>query len=617
MDDRDSDTLNSDEEKSDEENSDEENSDEENSEEENSDEENSEEENSDEENSEEENSDEENSDEENSDEENSGDESSHDGGGDGEKCRLCKTSDKPRHPCEPTRMSTPNLAHVQLDLVITGLVMYTIKKAKVPPSVIDAHSLIKHLSEKAKQQIKHDEMFVTTFQNVEKIHKAVFKEVLKKLGTAKEVLQFMERQRVDSIFIDELRIQLMSPPPKKKGCFGRFVSSMGKLFRGRKAVYEQSCEAYKHNGNTSGHFHIDVDGSGPIRPQLVYCNMTEDDTWMVIHHNNSELTRVRPSPDVNQLLVHFDYSSREEQLSAVISQSQHCEQELAYRCRKSRLLNTPEGSPFSWWLGGPGPGHLQAYWGGAQPGSQQCACGLQGDCVDPQHYCNCDADRLEWAEDSGLLTHKESLPVRSLVLGDLQRPGSEAAYRVGPLRCKGDKSFWNAAFFDKETSYLHFPTFHGELSADISFLFKTTASSGVFLENLGIRDFIRIELRSSTQVVFSFDVGNGPLEVLVQSNESLNDSRWHRVRAERNVKEATLRLDQLPPARQEAPAEGHVHLQLNSQLFIALSDIKAAESARPDFSINSRSSDPSPSRLGGPTSSHNPARKKRHILKLL
>ncbi|XP_019957931.2 contactin-associated protein-like 4 isoform X1 [Paralichthys olivaceus] len=334
------------------------------------------------------------------------------------------------------------------------------------------------------------------------------------------------------------------------------------------SVYEQSCEAYKHNGNTSGHFYIDVDGSGSIKPQLVYCNMTEEDTWMVIQHNNTELTRVRPSPDENQHLVHFDYSSHEEQLSAVISQSQHCEQELSYHCRKSRLLNTPEGSPFSWWLGGPGSGLLQAYWGGAQPGSQQCACGLQGDCVDPQHYCNCDADRLEWAEDSGLITHKESLPVRSLALGDIQRAGSEAAYRVGPLRCQGDKNFWNAAFFDKETSYLHFPTFHGELSADISFLFKTTASSGVFLENLGIKDFIRIELRSSTEVVFSFDVGNGPLDVLVESNVSLNDNRWHRVRAERNVKEATLRLDELPAAAQEAPADGHFHLQLNSQLFI-------------------------------------------------
>lgn len=50
------------------------------------------------------------------------------------------------------------------------------------------------------------------------------------------------------------------------------------------AVYEHSCEAYKHNGNTSGYFYIDVDGSGPIRPQLVYCNMTGDTHSPHPHH---------------------------------------------------------------------------------------------------------------------------------------------------------------------------------------------------------------------------------------------------------------------------------------------------------------------------------------------
>ncbi|XP_030012152.1 contactin-associated protein-like 4 [Sphaeramia orbicularis] len=334
------------------------------------------------------------------------------------------------------------------------------------------------------------------------------------------------------------------------------------------SIHEQSCEAYKHKGNTSGYYYIDVDGSGPIKPQLIYCNMTEEKTWMVIQHNNTELTRVRPSVGKNQHLAHFEYTSQDEQLMAIVSQSEHCEQEVAYHCRKSRFLNTPEGSPLSWWVGGPGVGQVQNYWGGAQPGSQQCACGFQEKCVDPKHHCNCDADRAEWTNDSGLLTQKETLPVRSLVLGDVHRPGSESAYRVGPLRCHGDKNVWNAAFFEKETSYLHFPTFHGELSADISFLFKTTSSSGVFLENLGIKDFIRIELSSSTEVLFSFDVGNGPLEVRVQTGAPLNDNRWHRVRAERNIKEASLRLDELPAATQEAPANGHIHLQLNSQLFI-------------------------------------------------
>uniref|UniRef100_A0A671NE08 Contactin-associated protein-like 4 n=1 Tax=Sinocyclocheilus anshuiensis TaxID=1608454 RepID=A0A671NE08_9TELE len=342
------------------------------------------------------------------------------------------------------------------------------------------------------------------------------------------------------------------------------------VFSIQQAIYEASCEAYKHKGNTSGFYYIDVDGSGPIKPQLIYCNMS-DKAWMVIQHNNTELTKLKVSSGINQHLAHFNYSADVEQIQAIITQAEYCEQELSYHCKKSRLLNTPDGAPFSWWVGRSGEAHM--YWGGAVPGSQQCACGLQDNCVHPEHFCNCDADSKEWyffgrSNDSGLLSHKEHLPVRALTVGDINRSGSEAAYRVGPLQCYGDNNFWNAAYFNKETSYLHFPTFHGELSADISFLFKTSSSSGVFLENLGIKDFIRIELSSPTRVLFSFDVGNGPLEVKVETPAALNDERWHHVRAERNVKEASLYVDHHPGAVQKAPADGHIHLQLNSQLFV-------------------------------------------------
>ncbi|XP_059395977.1 contactin-associated protein-like 4 isoform X1 [Carassius carassius] len=331
------------------------------------------------------------------------------------------------------------------------------------------------------------------------------------------------------------------------------------------SIYEASCEAYKHKGNTSGFYYIDVDGSGPVKPQLIYCNMS-DKAWMVILHNNTELTKLKASSGIDQHLAHFNYSADVEQIQAIITQAEYCEQELSYHCKKSRLLNTPDGAPFSWWVGRSSEAHM--YWGGAVPGSQQCACGLQENCVHPEHFCNCDADSKEWSNDSGLLSHKEHLPVRALAVGDINRSGSEAAYRVGPLQCYGDNNFWNAAYFNKETSYLHFPTFHGELSADISFLFKTSCSSGVFLENLGIKDFIRIELSSPSQVLFSFDVGNGPLEVKVETPSALNDERWHQVRAERNVKEASLYVDHHPGAVQKAPADGHMHLQLNSQLFV-------------------------------------------------
>ena len=56
------------------------------------------------------------------------------------------------------------------------------------------------------------------------------------------------------------------------------------------------------------------------------------------------------------------------------------------------------------------------------------------------------------------------------------------------------ESVWNAATFYQESSYLYFPTPQAELASDISFYFKTSAPSGVFLENLGLKDFIRVEL---------------------------------------------------------------------------------------------------------------------------
>ncbi|XP_044898612.1 contactin-associated protein-like 3 isoform X6 [Felis catus] len=235
-------------------------------------------------------------------------------------------------------------------------------------------------------------------------------------------------------------------------------------------LYEQSCEAHKHRGDSSGLYYIDSDGSGPLEPALVYCNMT-DTTGTSVQHNGSHLARVKSSDGESPHPVAFKYTASMDQLQAIIDRADHCQQELAFYCKKSRLSARHD-------------------------------------------------------------------------------------------------SFWNSASFNTETSYLHFPTFRGEFSADVSFFFKTTAPSGVFVENLGITDFIRLELHAPSEVTFSFDVGNGRCEVTVRSPTPFNDNQWHHVRAERNVKEASLQVDQLPSETQAAPADGHARLQLNSQLFV-------------------------------------------------
>uniref|UniRef100_A0A8C7F8A5 Contactin associated protein family member 5 n=1 Tax=Oncorhynchus kisutch TaxID=8019 RepID=A0A8C7F8A5_ONCKI len=332
------------------------------------------------------------------------------------------------------------------------------------------------------------------------------------------------------------------------------------------SIYEASCEAYRLTGSSSGLFSIDPDGSGPLGPTQVYCNMTENKVWTVVIHNSTDPVRVQGSTLQNPYIMKFNYSASPEQLMALVARSEQCQQEVVYSCRKSRLFNTWDGSPLSWWVDQ--GGERRTYWGGFLPGVQQCSCSLDENCMDMNYFCNCDADTDSWANDTGVLSYKEHLPVSEIVIGDTNRTGSEALYRIGPLRCYGDKSVWNAASFYQESSYLHFPTLQAELSADISFYFKTSAPSGVFLENVGLKDFIRVELSSPSVVTFSFDVGNGLVDLAVKSHVPLNDRQWHYVRAERSVKEASLQVDQLPLRFLEAPSEGHLRLRLNSQLFV-------------------------------------------------
>uniref|UniRef100_A0A673KZV3 Contactin-associated protein-like 2 n=1 Tax=Sinocyclocheilus rhinocerous TaxID=307959 RepID=A0A673KZV3_9TELE len=333
------------------------------------------------------------------------------------------------------------------------------------------------------------------------------------------------------------------------------------------SVYEQSCEEYKHLGRSSDTYWIDPDGSGPLEPFRVTCNVMEDKVWTTIVNDlpaQSSVAAGSRAEDKTVLTLNYSMS-----VNAVTSSAEFCEQHVAYMCYKSRLLNSPDGSPSTWWVGRGNEKHF--YWGGSGPGVQKCTCGIERNCTDPRYYCNCDADLRQWKEDAGMLMYKDHLPVSQVVVGDVHRSGSEARLTVGPLRCQGDRHFWNAASFNTPASYLHFPTFQAETSADVSFYFKTSASHGVFLENLGNLDFIRLELKSATVVSLSFDVGNGPVELTVRSSTPLNDDQWHRVEAERNIKEAVLRLDKVHREARSAPPQGHTHLQLFSQLFVGAS----------------------------------------------
>uniref|UniRef100_A0A672ZVX2 Contactin associated protein-like 5a n=1 Tax=Sphaeramia orbicularis TaxID=375764 RepID=A0A672ZVX2_9TELE len=113
------------------------------------------------------------------------------------------------------------------------------------------------------------------------------------------------------------------------------------------SIYESSCEAYKLIGSSSGFYSIDPDGSGPLGPTQVYCNMTEERVWTVVTHNSTDPVRVQGSSLQKPHIMNFNYSASAEQLRAIVTGSEQCQQEVVYTCRKSRLFNT-KGQTLSW-----------------------------------------------------------------------------------------------------------------------------------------------------------------------------------------------------------------------------------------------------------------------------
>lgn len=69
-------------------------------------------------------------------------------------------------------------------------------------------------------------------------------------------------------------------------------------------------------------------------------------------------------------------------------------------------------------------------------------------------------------------------------------------------------------------------------------------------------------------VVFYFDVGSERVELSVRSPVPLNDNQWHRVEAEKNVKEAVLQLNGQYREVRPTPPQGHIKLEFYSELYV-------------------------------------------------
>ncbi|XP_040293573.1 contactin-associated protein 1 [Bufo bufo] len=341
-----------------------------------------------------------------------------------------------------------------------------------------------------------------------------------------------------------------------------------------KSLFKENCDAYRISGKYSGNFTVDPDGSGPLKPFTVYCDISEERAWSIVQNDRYYRTKVVGSNPDQPFLGEVNYwNASWGEVSSLANGSEYCEQRIEFSCYRSRLLNTPMGLPYSFWMGRNNERHF--YWGGSNPGIQRCACGIEKTCADPRHFCNCDADHLQWRYDKGLLTFRDHLPVTQVVVGDTNRSSSEAWFSVGPLRCYGDRNTWNAVTFMKPASLIY-PTFQPNQSMDISFYFKTSSYSGTFLENMAsdFLIFIRIELNTTRDLVFIYDIGNGHENVTVKYPFPLNDNEWHEVKAEMNVKLARLKVDKMPWVIRNFPFQTYLNTSYDRPLYVGSADYR-------------------------------------------
>ena len=199
--------------------------------------------------------------------------------------------------------------------------------------------------------------------------------------------------------------------------------------------YRPACEYYRAMGlKTSMRCLIDSAGDGD--PYTALCNVTDDPkrTYTIINHN--KMTKIRVS-EANIIGTHYKHeitysnSISERQIIKLIENSKECRQHIRFHCRGSKLLNTPRGPTHAFWLSR--DGERQDYWGGAEPGSKKCACGMTS-CEGTAKFCNCDIKDNQWRVDEGYLTDKSTLPVTGL---EFNKKSAKSDFTLGPLECWG------------------------------------------------------------------------------------------------------------------------------------------------------------------------------------
>merc|ERR1719402_805840 len=197
----------------------------------------------------------------------------------------------------------------------------------------------------------------------------------------------------------------------------------------------KTCAELKANGfEESGMYDIDPSFSGSAVP--VYCDMITGTTE--VSHDVIDAVEVAYCEGDGCFIQEYNYSVPADQVEALILSSSSCEQEITFDCKIAPLKNNMFGFYYGWWVDR--NGQKKFYFDGHDEESHVCGC--YPNCQQVQSFntstCNCDSSLAPWwNQDSGKITNKDHLPIKSFSYGGFISNQQKAKITVGNLRCTG------------------------------------------------------------------------------------------------------------------------------------------------------------------------------------
>ena len=148
-----------------------------------------------------------------------------------------------------------------------------------------------------------------------------------------------------------------------------------------------------------------------------FCVQQYSCTVISVDHDQENITQVQGYEGAGEFEAYLTYDTGWEEAIRIVDSSEECAQFMRWDC-KAAIIHNPYNPDMLTTFWKNRTEQMTNYFGGATPGSGNCACGETNSCFNVTLPCNCDINDDEWHFDEGFVTNKAELPIHSFFAGD-------------------------------------------------------------------------------------------------------------------------------------------------------------------------------------------------------